>query len=349
MIPTLYFEKDDVVILDQSKLPDRVAYLKCKSPEEVADAIKRLQVRGAPLIGVTAVFGLVMAITKYTGPDDELPAYVEQVAEMLCSTRPTAVNLFWAVRHIKTFFYNNWSLGREKAVALLMDEACRMFECDVMINQAIGENGQQLLEAGSRVMTVCNAGALATCGYGTALGVIRAASAQNKIQQVYACETRPVLQGARLTVWELMQDNIPVTLITDNMAGYVMSRGMIDAVIAGADRIAANGDTANKIGTYGLAVLAHHHHIPFYIAAPLSTFDSEIESGQDIPIEERDPDEVRQLGGRAITVPEVIVFNPAFDVTPASLITAIITEKGIIRPCLKTNLQNILRKEDEVR
>ncbi|HCF70742.1 MAG TPA: S-methyl-5-thioribose-1-phosphate isomerase [Syntrophomonas sp.] len=332
MIQTLYFENDDVIILDQSRLPDEVVYLRCQSPEEVAEAIKRLQVRGAPLIGVTAVFGLVMAVRKYTGPEHELPAYMEQVAALMCSTRPTAVNLFWAIRHIKSLFYDHWSEGREKTVAWLRDEAERMFAADVTINKAIGEKGQQLLKPATRIMTICNAGALATCGYGTALGVIRAASEQKKIKQVYACETRPVLQGARLTVWELMQDNIPVTLITDNMAGYVMSRGMVDAVIAGADRIAANGDTANKIGTYGLAVLARYHHIPFYIAAPLSTFDNEIHSGQEIPIEERHPEEVLQLGGKLITVPEVNVFNPAFDVTPGSLITAIITEKGIIRP-----------------
>jgi methylthioribose-1-phosphate isomerase len=349
MIPTLYFEKDDVVILDQSRLPEEVSFVKCETPEQVADAIRCLQVRGAPLIGLTAVFGLVMAVNKYQGPDDNLPRYMEQVAEMLSGTRPTAVNLFWALGRIKAFFYKNWPLEKNRLSALLKDEACRMLDDDICINQAIGKNGQVLLRAGSRVMTVCNAGALATCGYGTALGVVRAASEQNKLEQVYACETRPVLQGARLTVWELMQDGIPVTLITDSMAAYVMAQGMVDAVIAGADRIAANGDTANKIGTYGLAVLAHHHHIPFYIAAPLSTFDRDIKTGQDIPIEQRHPDEVRQLAGKIITVPEVKVFNPAFDVTPGPLITAFITEKGIVRPCYETTIPNILRKEDEIR
>lgn len=349
MIPTLYFENDDVVILDQSKLPGQVVYQKCQSPEEVAAAIKLLQVRGAPLIGITAAFGLAMAVRKYAGPDEQLPGYVEKVAAMMSSTRPTAINLFWAIRHIKSFFYENWMLGREKVTSMLVDEACHMFAADAAINRAIGEHGRELLDAESRVMTICNAGALATCGYGTALGVIRGAFDQKKIKQVWACETRPVLQGARLTVWELMQDHIPVTLITDNMAGYVMSQGMVDAVIAGADRIAVNGDTANKIGTYTLAILAQYHHIPFYIAAPLSTFDSNIDSGQDIPIEERNPDEVRQLMGEKTTVPEVPVFNPSFDVTPNRLITAIITEKGIITPCNKSNLDNMLRKEDGIR
>ncbi|HEX3011345.1 MAG TPA: S-methyl-5-thioribose-1-phosphate isomerase [Syntrophomonadaceae bacterium] len=349
MIPTLYFENDDIVLLDQSKLPGQVIYKKCQSPEEVADAIKLLQVRGAPLIGITAAFGLAMAVKKYTGQGEKLPEYLEKTAAMMSSTRPTAVNLFWAVNHIKSIFYQNWPSEREAVVSLLTDEARRMYENDCAINRSIGENGQQLLGAESRVMTICNAGALATCGYGTALGVIRSTFERGKIKQVWACETRPVLQGARLTVWELMQDQIPVTLITDNMAGYVMSRGMVDAVIAGADRIAANGDTANKIGTYALAVLARYHHVPFYIAAPLSTFDRDTNCGQDIPIEERDPDEVRQFMGEKTTVPEVDVFNPAFDVTPNNLITAIITEKGIITPCNKPNIDNLLGKEDGIR
>lgn len=341
MIATLYFEDDNVIILDQSQLPARVAYEVCRSAEEVAQAIRLLKVRGAPLIGVTAAFGLAMAVRKYSGPDEELPAYVEQTAQLLASTRPTAVNLFWAIEHMKKVFYHNWQLGREKVIAMLKQEALQMFDCDIAVNNAIGEYGQQLLKPPCRVMTICNAGALATCGYGTALGVIRSAHAQGKINQVWACETRPVLQGARLTVWELVQDHIPVKLITDNMAGYVMSLGMVDAVIAGADRIAANGDTANKIGTYSLAVLADYHHIPFYIAAPVSTFDGAIASGKDIPIEERDGDEVRRLLQVPTTVPEVQVFNPAFDVTPAHLISAIITEKGVITPCYQSNLKKL--------
>jgi methylthioribose-1-phosphate isomerase len=349
MIQTIYFENDNVVVLDQSKLPQEVIYRSCRSPEEIAAAIKLLQVRGAPLIGITAAFGLAMAVKKYQGPDDMLPDYVEKIANMLVSTRPTAVNLYWAVKHLKDYFYQKWPLGRAKIGSLLAQEALRMLAEDITVNRAIGQNGSELLKPASRVMTICNAGALATCGYGTALGIIRAAFEENKIKQVWACETRPVLQGARLTVWELMQDQIPVTLITDNMAGYVMSRGMVDAVIAGADRIAANGDTANKIGTYMLAVLANYHHIPFYIAAPLSSFDKSIGSGQDIPIEERDADEVRQLMGEKTTVADAAVFNPAFDVTPHRLISAIVTEKGIIKPGLESSNDNPFGKEDGIR
>lgn len=333
MIKTIAFDNDGIMILDQSLLPDQVKYVRCSTIEDVAKAIKALKVRGAPLIGVTAAFGLAMAMSAYQGSEDAMPGYFERACSNLASTRPTAVNLFWALARMDRVFKNEYDHGnREQIGERLRQEAIKMFAEDVAVNQAIGEKGQVLLQAGSRIMTICNAGALATCGYGTALGVIRAAAERGKIEQVWACETRPVLQGARLTVWELMEDKIPVTLISDNMAAYVMQLGQVDAVIVGADRIAANGDTANKIGTYGLAVLAAYHHIPFYVAAPLSTLDLQTRTGQQIPVEERSGDEIRQYRGVQFTVPEVNVFNPAFDITPQQLITGIITEKGVLKP-----------------
>jgi methylthioribose-1-phosphate isomerase len=333
MIKTLDFTDDGVTILDQSLLPEKVEYIKCRTVEDVAGAIKALKVRGAPLIGVTAAFGLALAMAAYENDSDTMPQYFAQAKAQLASTRPTAVNLFWALERMEQVFkaaYNNGS--RKQIGALLKDEAIKMLNEDIAVNQAIGAKGQELLAAGSRLMTICNAGALATCGYGTALGVIRAAARQGKIDRVWACETRPVLQGARLTVWELMEDKIPVTLISDNMAAYVMQLGQVDAVIVGADRIAANGDTANKIGTYGLAVLAAYHHLPFYVAAPLSTLDLQTGEGVDIPIEERPGDEIRQYRGVQLTVPQADVFNPAFDITPQHLISGIITEKGVLKP-----------------
>lgn len=334
MIKTLFYDNEAVMILDQSQLPDKVEYLRCKTIDDVAEAIKKLKVRGAPLIGVTAAFGLAMAIADYQGEPAELENYFEQARVKLASTRPTAVNLFWALERMERVFKQEsvTEANQEQVGERLKQEAIRMYEEDIAINRAMGEYGQELLPEGSQVMTICNAGALATCGYGTALGVIRAAANRGKIDKVWACETRPVLQGARLTVWELMQDKIPVTLISDNMAAYVMQLEQVNAVIAGADRIAANGDTANKIGTYALAVLAAYHRIPFYIAAPLSTLDFKSASGSDIPVEQRPPEEIREYRGLYFTVPEVDVFNPAFDITPHHLITGIITEKGVFKP-----------------
>ncbi|NLB89084.1 MAG: S-methyl-5-thioribose-1-phosphate isomerase [Syntrophomonadaceae bacterium] len=343
MIKNIYFEEDYIVILDQSQLPEKVVYEKLHDPYQVAEAIKKLKVRGAPLIGVTAAFGLALAIEKYRGSKEELADYFKEVKDLLAATRPTAVNLFWALERMERVFLGNIDKDLPTVAKILKNEALDMFDEDIATNQAIGDFGQELISKPSRVMTICNAGALATCGYGTALGVIRSAAQQNKIKGVWACETRPVLQGARLTVWELSQDNIPVTLITDNMAGYVMSRKEVDLIVVGADRIAANGDTANKIGTYSLAVLAKHHQIPFYVAAPISTIDFSIASGLEIPIEERNADEVRQVMGSVLTVPNVDVFNPAFDVTPHELIHGIITEKGVIKPPFK---QEILKLKD---
>ena len=343
MIKTLFFDDEAVMILDQSQLPDKVEYLRCETVEEVAEAIKKLKVRGAPLIGVTAAFGLTIAMSAYQGESAAMQSYFEQARATLASTRPTAVNLFWALERMERVFKQEF-LNQAQAKQIgerLRQEAISMYEEDIVINRAIGEYGQTLLAEDSQVMTICNAGALATCGYGTALGVIRAAANQGKMKKVWACETRPVLQGARLTVWELMQDEIPVTLISDNMAAYVMQLGHVNAVIAGADRIAANGDTANKIGTYGLAVLASYHQIPFYIAAPLSTLDLKSASGIDIPVEQRPPEEIREFRGMYFTVPEVEVFNPAFDITPHHLITGIITEKGVFKPPYDAAFQGV--------
>lgn len=341
MIKTVFFEKDSVVLLDQSRLPGEIAYVRCTSAEQVAEAIRRLQVRGAPLIGVAAAFGLALAVGQFRGSREQLDRHFQQVKSVLAATRPTAVNLFWALQRMDDRYQQIKDKEPEHIGQILIKEAQRLYQEDIEVNKAIGEWGQELLQPGSRVMTICNAGALATCGYGTALGIIRSASARDKIQMVWACETRPVLQGARLTIWELHQDGIPATLITDSMAGYVMQRQEVDAVVVGADRIAANGDTANKIGTYTLAVLARYHHIPFYVAAPLSTIDTAISSGQHIVIEERHHDEVREIQGIPVTVPGVNVFNPAFDVTPHDLIEGIITENGLLIPPYEKRIKQI--------
>lgn len=344
MIKNIYFADDSVVILDQSRLPEEVVYLELTEPFQVADAISKLKVRGAPLIGVTAAFGLALAISKYKGPQDKISDYFAEVKNLFQATRPTAVNLFWALQRMENLFLAYQDTDLPEIINALRTEALTMFAEDVATNEAIGEYGQELITKPSKVMTICNAGHLATCGYGTALGVIRSANKRQNIKGVWACETRPVLQGSRLTVWELTEDNIPVTLITDNMAGYVMGKEEVDLIVVGADRITTNGDTANKIGTYSLAVLANYHQIPFYVAAPISTIDFSINTGQKIPIEERNADEVRQIMGSMLTVPKVDVFNPAFDVTPHQLITGIITEKGVIKPPFTSN---ILRLKDK--
>jgi methylthioribose-1-phosphate isomerase len=341
MIRTICYDviEGAVIILNQNLLPGQMEYEKMFSHQDLAQSIKELKVRGAPLIGVTAAFALALAVINYTGSRDKLEAYYREAEQLLAATRPTAVNLCWAIRRMRIVFDAMQYQDIRGLAKELLHEAENMFDEDVAINNAIGEHGQALLEPDTKILTICNAGSLATCGYGTALGVIRSAHKAGKIKQVWACETRPVLQGARLTVWELMQDKIPVTLITDSMAAHLMSLGNVDAVIVGADRIAANGDTANKIGTYSLAVLARYHNLPFYVAAPMSTIDMSLLSGLEIPIEERNQEEVRRVEGNYITVPEVKVFNPAFDVTPTVLISAIITEKGIIRAPLGEGLR----------
>lgn len=342
MINTIRRENQQVLLLDQNLLPGEVHYQHCQTHEELAEAIRTLKVRGAPLIGVSAAFGMALAVQNYSGSDAELPAYYDEAEKLMAATRPTAVNLFWALRRMRSCFQAAANGSREELTSRLWQEAEAMHAEDIEINNRIGDYGQEVLGEDSRIMTICNAGALATCGYGTALGVIRSAYREGKLNRVWACETRPVLQGARLTIWELMQDKIPVTLITDNMAAAVMRQESIDAVVVGADRIAANGDTANKIGTYGLAVLAAHHKIPFYIAAPLSTVDIELADGSLIPIEERHADEVRMVRGQYITVADVEVFNPAFDVTPHELISGIITERGVIEPPFASTLRKLL-------
>lgn len=332
MLETVYREGDKIVVLDQTCLPGEVVYVHLSNPDEVADAIKRLKVRGAPLIGVTAALGFAQGVAQYAGPADNLGKYVASLHEKLRNTRPTAVNLFWALARMRKVYESNEHRVLDEIKNILWAEAEAMVSEDRNLNLRIGEYGSNLVKPGSQILTVCNAGALATCGHGTALGIVRSAFSEGKVEMVYSCETRPVLQGARLTVWELTADQIPVTLITDNMAAYLMQQGRVDMVIVGADRIAANGDTANKIGTYMLAVLANYHKIPFVVAAPTSTIDQELMDGSRIPIEEREPDEVRTVGQSLLTLPEVKVYNPAFDVTPYQLITAIVTENGVYYP-----------------
>lgn len=320
-IRPIRWQDDHVVILDQTLLPDREEYRQCRGVTEIAEAIRALRVRGAPLIGIAAAYGIALA-----APGDPGGALgrVEQAAELLRATRPTARNLFWAIDRMV-------ARAREGASGeALRAEALAIHGEDAETCRRIGAHGAELLKDGARVLTICNTGALATGGSGTALGVIRAAHAAGQRVEVLACETRPLLQGARLTMWELMKDGLPGTLITDGMAGACLARGMVDLVITGADRIARNGDAANKIGTYALAVLAKHHEVPFYVAAPMSTVDLSLADGTEIPIEERDGDEVRGFRGAASAPPDAPAFNPAFDVTPAALIGGIITERGVL-------------------
>lgn len=331
-------------LLDQTKLPAEVTYIQCSSWQTVAKSIKKLSVRGAPAIGVAAAFGIVVGAKEVS--DNNLALTKEKlyfIADELKATRPTAVNLFWAIdRMLKVI--KDFNGTSNNLVNQLETEAVKIFEEDKCLNNRIAEYGASLFIKPSTILTHCNAGALATSAYGTALGVIRRAWEQNKINHVYADETRPLLQGARLTAWELMQDNIPVTLITDNMAGWVMKQGKIDAVIVGADRIALNGDVANKIGTYSVALLAKAHNIPFYVAAPSTTFDFSIADGTMIPIEEREKDEVRFIQNVMTAPRDVDVYNPAFDVTPNNLISAIITEHGVLKAPYSQSISLLLIK-----
>ena len=334
MVPTVEWKENQVRILDQSILPEDVRFLNCTDYTEVAAAIRELKVRGAPAIGVTAALGIALGAKQYTQQDVEgFHRHMDEVCAVLSTTRPTAVNLFWAVDRMKRVFTGHSHKSVEEYQEDLLSEALGILEEDVRVNKSLGKYGAAIIRDGDNILTHCNAGALATAGYGTALGVVRAAWEEGKRLRVFADETRPVLQGARLTTWELQQDEIPVTLITDNMAGALMQKQGIQCCVVGADRIAANGDVANKIGTYSVAVLAKAHGIPFYVAAPVSTIDLETPNGNGIPIEERHASEVTQLhGGRMIAPAGVTVWNPAFDVTPANLITGIITERGILSP-----------------
>lgn len=334
MVPTVEWKDGAVRLLDQSRLPGAVEFLTCRDYESVADAIRELKVRGAPAIGVTAALGVALGAQAVTAAD--YPSFAQAVlaiCDHLAATRPTAVNLFWAIERMKRTLESLRALPVSSIKEALIAEAQAILEEDIALCKAMGRYGAELIKDGQTVLTHCNAGALATAGYGTALGVIRAAWEQGKNIQVIADETRPVLQGARLTAWELMQDKIPVTLITDNMAGSLMRQGKIQLCVVGADRIAANGDVANKIGTYSVAVLAKAHGIPFYVAAPYSTIDLKTKSGAEIPIEQRNPLEVTTIHGSHPVAPDgVAVYNPAFDVTPAELITGIITERGVFKP-----------------
>lgn len=333
MVKTIELVDGKVLMLDQSRLPLEVTYIECADVETVAEGIKKLRIRGAPAIGIATAMGIALGAREIESDTfDGFMKQLEQVFDILLSTRPTAVNIRWAVERIRKAL----SERKEKSLGYLKDflfsEANNILQEDIEVNRAIGKWGAQFIRDGSTIITHCNAGSLATGGYGTATGPIRVAHEQGKKVQVIADETRPVLQGARLTAWELMEDNIPVTLITDNAAGALMQRGEIDLAIVGTDRTAANGDVANKIGTYSLAVLCREHSIPFYVAAPMSSIDFSMKSGDLIPIEERSPEEVTSVFG-CRTAPEgVRVRNPAFDVTPAKYVTGIITEKGVFRP-----------------
>ncbi|MBE3112523.1 MAG: S-methyl-5-thioribose-1-phosphate isomerase, partial [Acidobacteria bacterium] len=326
MLPTIAWRGRSVIMIDQRKLPGQETYVRCSTYIQMAQAIEKMVIRGAPAIGIAAAYGLAlgaMALTAGTGRS--LDRDFEKIYKRLERTRPTARNLFWALERMKTVYERTRQHGLRAIRTALLEEAKAIEREDAETNRAIGRHGQVLLRDGWTILTHCNAGGLATAEYGTALGVIRAAVAEGKRVRVFADETRPFLQGARLTVWELDKDGVPVVLITDSMAGWFLRRGDVDAVIVGADRIARNGDTANKIGTYSLGVLAKENGVPFYVAAPMSTVDPTLADGGGIPIEERSPDEVREVGGRLVTLPDAEVRNPAFDVTPAAYITAIIT------------------------
>ncbi len=327
---TIEWKGDHVRLLDQTLLPGEERYREIRTVDEMCDAIRRLAVRGAPAIGVAAAMGLALGVLD-TADDDRaaLDSRVEEVSSRLAATRPTAVNLFWALERMKDRCRAAGSASAREVKALLVQEAERIEEEDRELCRRIGAAGRDLIGSGDAVLTHCNAGGLATAGYGTALGVVRAAFEQGKNISVFSDETRPLNQGSRITTWELMKLGIPVTLIPDNTAGAIMQRGEITKVVVGADRIAANGDAANKIGTYSVAVLARHHGVPFYVAAPLSTVDMSIQSGRDIPIEERDPHEVTHIHGRLVAPEGVSARNIAFDVTPHELITGIVTEWGI--------------------
>jgi len=330
-------------ILDQSKLPGETVYRDALSYKDVAEAIEHMEVRGAPAIGAAAAYGFALGAIEYQGNIEGLPGHMQVVQERLGATRPTAVNLFWALRRMEDRLREcREVIDLTEVRQILIEEADHIAEEDRRVNALIGEYGNEIVPEKANILTHCNAGALATVEYGTALGVIRKANETGKTIHVYADETRPLLQGARLTTLELLRDKIPVTLIADNMAGFVMQQGKVDLVIVGADRIAANGDTANKIGTYSLAVLAQAHGIPFYVAAPTSTIDLKVATGQEIPIEERPDKEMREYFGVQVAPAEVNVYNPAFDVTPAKYITGIITEKGIMTNPYSVNILKLM-------
>jgi methylthioribose-1-phosphate isomerase len=340
MIKTLYWQNGSAYILDQRLLPGKVKYIRCTNHISVAKTIKDMAIRGAPAIGVAAAFGMALAAQERSFSSlKSMIAYLKKAKSLLAATRPTAVNLFWGLKRMEDIYLGPFESVNKMMVAMQI-EALEIYNEDIRINIKIGEYGAKLIKKNSNILTHCNAGALATAGYGTALGVIRSAFKEKKVSMVYVDETRPYLQGARLTAWEMKTEKIPYVLITDNMAGYFMKKGDIDAVIVGADRIAKNGDTANKIGTYSLAVLAKHHNIPFYVAAPLSTIDYKTSNGDKIIIEERSTEEVVKINKCSIAPKGTVARHPAFDVTPAKYITAIITEKGVIETNKISKIKN---------
>jgi methylthioribose-1-phosphate isomerase len=335
MLPTIDWQDDVIVMVDQRKLPSQELYVRCRSAQEVARAIRTMVIRGAPAIGVAAAMGIALGMRRSTAKGTrQFAVEFQKICDMMAATRPTAVNLFWAIDRMKRVFAEGAQAGEstDELSARLEREARRIHDEDVASCRAMGAFGADVVPDGARVLTHCNAGALATAGYGSALGVIRAAVERGKKIAVFADETRPFLQGARLTAWELVRDGIHTTVITESMAGPLMRAGEIDMVVVGADRIAANGDTANKIGTYTVAVLAHEHKVPFYVAAPMSTIDLSTPDGDQIPIEERDQREITHIGSSRLTPEGANIRNPAFDVTPHRYIAGIITETGIIRP-----------------
>ena len=338
MVKTIEWTPGGVVMIDQTRLPREEVFVTCTDYKQVAEAIRSMVIRGAPAIGVAAAMGVALGAQKARDLDREF----DEICSTLAATRPTAVNLFWAIDRMKRVYESVRGQPVEAVRERLVREAQQICIEDIAINEAIGRNGAELVPDGKSVLTHCNAGALATAGYGTALGVIRAAVEAGKRVDVLADETRPFLQGSRLTVWELMQDNIPATLITDNMAGHFLRSGRIGCVVVGADRIAANGDVANKIGTYSVAVLAKENGVPFYVAAPISTLDLTLASGDEIPIEQRAASEVTHLNGNPVAPEGIRVENPAFDVTPNRYVTAIITERGVARAPYRESLSGLM-------
>lgn len=336
-VKTIEWKNDRVIMLDQRLLPHREVYRVCRDYLEVARAIRDMVIRGAPAIGVAAAMGAALGALK--APAKNFDRSFEKILDTLGKTRPTAINLFWALERMRRVNLAHQPNGVEAVKRALKEEAQKIYQDDIAANRQLGKNGVSVLGDAKQIMTHCNAGALATAGYGTALGVLRALKESGKKFEVFVNETRPFLQGARLTAWELKKEKIPATLITDNMAGYLMQSGKVDAIVVGCDRVAANGDVANKIGTYTLAVLARRHSIPFYVAGPTSSIDIQCASGKEIPIEQRDPKEVSHIFGKALAPKGVHVFNPAFDVTERDLVSAIITEKGVIRPPYEQNIR----------
>ena len=343
MVKTIEWKDNRVLMLDQSRLPHEVIYVECTDYHKVAEGIRKLWIRGAPAIGIAAAMGIALGAQEIiAGNFDELVEGMQPIFNTLLGTRPTAVNIHWAVVRIKKFLQENNRESIDRLKQMLIDESIRILEEDIAVNRAIGEWGAQFIRDGDTILTHCNAGSLATGGYGTATAPMLVAKEQGKSIHVIADETRPVLQGARLTSWELMQSGIPVTLITDNTAGALMKRGLIDLAIVGTDRTTRNGDVANKIGTYTVAVLCREHGIPFYVAAPLSSIDFDMASGDLIPIEERSADEVRTVNGHQVAPEGVNVINLAFDVTPAKFVSAFFTEKGAFKP---RDLKKLVRED----